>query len=91
MRTESGYTLDAVVTLEGRQVAVESDGPADFVSRRPDGKTQLKRRQLHTLEDWLLLSVSTSEWPASAVEQQAFLRRRLDALLKRVDAPHSQP
>jgi len=80
VRTACGYTLDAVVTHGGRRVAVEVDGPSHFLGRKPSGGTLLKRRQLRSLEGWLLLSVPHWDWPRTA-QRQAYLRRRLDALV----------
>jgi len=37
VRTPLGYSLDAVVDFEGREVAVEVDGPSHFVGRAPSG------------------------------------------------------
>jgi hypothetical protein len=60
----SGYSIDAVVTLkDGREVAVEVDGPSHFLGRshRPTGSTLLKHRQIRYFE-WRLLSVPYWEW-----------------------------
>ena len=54
--TPQGYSLDAVVQVQGRDVAVEVDGPRHFLGRAPTGKTLLKRRQLRAAE-WALLAV----------------------------------
>ena len=40
MRTAQGYSLDAVVVVAGREVAVEVDGPSHFVGRVPTGATR---------------------------------------------------
>ena len=63
VRTEQGYSLDAVVELDGRDVAVEFDGPSHFVGQTeaPTGSTMLKRRQLHAA-GWPLLVVPYWEW-----------------------------
>ena len=61
VRTPLGYSLDAVVDFEGREVAVEVDGPSHFVGREPSGATALKRRQLRAA-GWALLSVPYWEW-----------------------------
>ena len=62
-RTPSGYTIDAVVTHERLEVAIEVDGPSHFLgrSRTPTGATTIKRRQLRA-EGWTLLPVPYWEW-----------------------------
>merc|ERR1712166_230409 len=60
VRNNSGYSLDAVVTLRsGQKVSVEVDGPWHFIgrSRQPNGSTRIKRRQLVSLDDSPLVSV----------------------------------
>ena len=60
----SGYSIDALVTLnDGKQVAVEVDGPSHFLghSQQPNGATLLKHRQLRKL-GWRLESVPYWEW-----------------------------
>ena len=55
----SGYSIDALVTLnDGKEVAVEVDGPSHFVGRshQPTGATLLKHRQLRHF-GWRLKSV----------------------------------
>ena len=61
VRTPLEYSVDAVVDFEGREVAVEVDGPSHFVGRAPNGATALKRRQLRAA-GWLLLPVPYWEW-----------------------------
>ena len=81
-RTPQGYSLDAVVSYGGREVAVEVDGPSHFVGRTPTGATALKRRQLRAA-GWALLSVPYWEWNAlgqalgSKTAKQAYLQRAL--------------
>jgi RAP domain len=63
--TKSGYSLDAVVMLQGEQrIGVEVDGPSHFVgqSQSPNGATLLKRRQLQNLEGWKLVSIPYWAW-----------------------------
>ena len=60
VRNNSGYSLDAVVTLRsGQKVGVEVDGPWHFIGRssQPNGSTRIKRRQLVSLDDCALVSV----------------------------------
>ena len=59
-----GYAIDAAVEgADGLRVAVEVDGPAHFIGRRPTGATALKRRQLRHL-GWRVLPVAHWEWEA---------------------------
>ena len=63
----SGYSLDALVTLnDGKQIAVEVDGPSHFVgsSQQPTGATMLKHRQLSYF-GWPLEVVPYWEWDRS--------------------------
>ena len=78
--TPQGYSLDAVVRVGDRDVAVEVDGPSHFLGRVPTGATQLKRRQLRAF-GWSLVDVPYWEWNALNGDQEraAYLRRKLDA------------
>ena len=80
-RTPQGYSLDAVVSHGGREVAVEVDGPSHFCGRTPTGATALKRRQLRAA-GWALLPVPYWEWNAlgSEAAKQAYLRAALEGL-----------
>jgi len=65
----SGYSIDALLTLnDGKQIAVEVDGPFHFVGRShlPNGATVLKHRQLRHF-GWRLESVKYWEWDISKV------------------------
>ena len=42
--TKSGYWLDAVVEVNGRQIGVEVDGPSHFIGRELTGSTILKHK-----------------------------------------------
>ena len=81
VRTPQGYSLDAVVSHGGREVAVEVDGPSHFLGRTPTGATALKRRQLRAA-GWALLPVPYWEWDAlgSKAAKQAYLRAALEGL-----------
>ena len=81
-RTPQGYSLDAVVSHGGREVAVEVDGPSHFVGRTPTGATALKRRQLRAA-GWALLPVPYWEWNAlgSEAAKQEYLQGGLRAAL----------
>ena len=65
VRTRVGYSVDAMVSLHGREVAIEVDGPSHFVrdTRTPNGATTLKRRQLRAA-GYTLLPVPYWEWRA---------------------------
>eukprot|EP00964_Phaeocystis_antarctica_P155812 scaffold125150_cov64-Phaeocystis_antarctica.AAC.1 len=81
VRTSQGYSLDAVVSHGGREVAVEVDGPWHFLGRTPTGTTALKRRQLRAA-GWALLPVPYWEWNAldSKAAKQEYLRAALEGL-----------
>jgi len=81
VRTPQGYSLDAVVSYGGREVAVEVDGPSHFLGRTPTGATALKRRQLRAA-GWALLPVPYWEWDAlgSKAAKQDYLRVALEGL-----------
>ena len=88
VRTEQGYSIDAVVVYGGREVGIEVDGPHHFYGRMrgrsPTGATALKRRQLRAA-GWALLPVPHWEWDAlgfgdangPAHAQQEYLRAAL--------------
>ena len=61
--TPLGYSLDAVIEVDGTEVAVEVDGPSHFVGQTPTGATALKRRQLRAA-GWSLVVVPYWEWNA---------------------------
>ena len=89
--TPQGYSIDFVVELGGRRVAVEVDGPSHYLgaTRMPTGATTLKRRQLRAF-GWRLLSVPYWEWSAlknarnneeRSKQCRAYLRRQLEEAL----------
>ena len=87
VRTEQGYSLDAVVLHGGREVAIEVDGPSHFCGRTPTGATALKRRQLRAA-GWALLPVPYWEWGAlgrNAAAKQEYLRAALQHVLPEVE------
>ena len=87
VRTEQGYSLDAVVVYGGREVAIEVDGPSHFCGRTPTGATALKRRQLRAA-GWVLLPVPYWEWDGlnSSSARQEYLRAALRNVLPAADA-----
>ena len=87
VRTEQGYSLDAVVLHGGREVAIEVDGPSHFCGRAPTGATALKRRQLRAA-GWALLPVPYWEWRAlgsNSAAKQEYLRAALQHVLPEVE------
>ena len=79
VRTPQGYSLDGVVCISGREVAIEVDGPSHFVGRThaPTGATALKRRQLRAA-GWALVPVPYWQWDAlNATGQRELLLREL--------------
>ena len=61
-RTESGYSIDALVEINGKKVGIEVDGPSHFIDRQPNGPTLLKRRQVKSIDKLTLVSVPYWEW-----------------------------
>ena len=61
---KSGYRIDAVVEVNGRQVAIEVDGPSHFIgrSRTRTGSTILKHRQVAVLDRIQVVSIPYWEW-----------------------------
>ena len=79
VRTPQGYSLDAVVRISSREVAIEVDGPSHLVGRThaPTGATALKRRQLRAA-GWALVPVPYWQWEAlDATGQREHLLREL--------------
>jgi hypothetical protein len=60
--TPSGYKLDALIEIHGKNIGVEVDGPFHFIGRQPNGQTTLKRRQVETIDEIPLVSVPYWEW-----------------------------
>eukprot|EP00984_Skeletonema_dohrnii_P033836 scaffold31762_cov128-Skeletonema_dohrnii-CCMP3373.AAC.1 len=82
---DSGYSIDALVTVDGRTIGIEVDGPCHFIgeSRCPLGATILKRRQVQSIDDIELISLTHWDWIKSAcstdkkqkrAQKQKFLR-----------------
>jgi len=59
---KSGYQIDAVVEVNGKQVAVEVDGPSHFIGRELTGSTILKHRQVAIVDGIRVVSVPYWEW-----------------------------
>ena len=78
--TKSGYRLDAVVEVNGKQVGVEVDGPSHFIGRELTGSTILKHRQVTNLDGISLISVPYWEWDKlknDSKKKQQYLRTLL--------------
>lgn len=79
--TGRGYIVDALVEVNGKNVAVEVDSPSHFVGRRPAGKTILKQRQVAKLEGIRVASVPYWEWGELGEDRdkkQVYLQLLLD-------------
>jgi len=59
---KSGYRIDAVVEVNGEQIAVEVDGPSHFIGRELTGSTILKHRQVTALDGIQVVSIPYWEW-----------------------------
>jgi len=59
---KSGYRIDAVVEVDGKQIAVEVDGPSHFIGRELTGSTILKHRQVASVDGMKVVSVPYWEW-----------------------------
>jgi len=61
---KSGYRIDAVVEVNGKQIAVEVDGPSHFIGRSSErtGSTILKHRQVAALDGMTVVSIPYWEW-----------------------------
>ena len=84
--TASGYRLAHVVhwdvpNVPNAEIGVEIAGPPRYAGTTPTGVTQLRLRQLRSLDDWLVLSVPHWEWAAlegDAQRQHSFLEEQLN-------------
>eukprot|EP00984_Skeletonema_dohrnii_P011446 scaffold4576_cov88-Skeletonema_dohrnii-CCMP3373.AAC.2 len=78
----SGYRIDAIVEVNGKQVGIEVDGPFHFIgrSKSPLARTILKRRQVPSIDGIELVSVPYWEWDEvgnDEVKKQEYLRHLL--------------
>jgi len=83
---KSGYRIDAVVEVDGKQIAVEVDGPSHFIGRSKErtGSTILKHRQVAALDGLKVKSVPYWEWiklKNDNSKKQQYLRSLLDIKL----------
>jgi len=57
VQVESGYLLDALLTINGKKIGVEIDGPFHFIGRRLNGVTILKRRLVPNVDNIPIISL----------------------------------
>ena len=79
VRTPSGYSLDAVVNVNGSSIGLEVDGPHHFIGIQPTGSTILKHRQVASIDR--IPVVSLPYWELNdlrqSVDRQQYLRAKL--------------
>jgi hypothetical protein len=81
--TSSGYSIDAMVEVNGISIGIEVDRPSHFINKKPIAKTMLKRRQIKAIDKIPLVSVTYWEWNKlgkDRVKQQQYLRGLLESL-----------
>jgi len=59
---KSGYRVDAVVEVNGKQIAIEVDGPSHFIGKELTGSTILKHRQVAAVDGMKVVSIPYWEW-----------------------------
>jgi hypothetical protein len=75
--TSSGYSIDALVEVNGKSIGIEVDGPSHFINKMPSAKTMLKRRQITAIDKIPLVSVPYWEWNElgkDRVKKQQYLK-----------------
>lgn len=78
--TSKGYSLDALVEVNGNKIGIEVDGPTHFIGKEPTGNTTLKQRQVKTLEGISLVSVPYWRWTEQGQDSRVkkdYLRHEL--------------
>ncbi|EJK56844.1 hypothetical protein THAOC_23187 [Thalassiosira oceanica] len=80
VQVESGYLLDVLLTINGKKIGVEIDGPFHFVGRRQNGATILKRRLVSNVDKIPIISLPYWELNGldSDVEWASYLNRVLE-------------
>ena len=78
--TDSGYSLDALVDIDGQKIGIEVDGPLHFIKSKANGSTMLKRRQVAAVDLIAMVSVPYWEWNQleNADKKQQYLRSLLE-------------
>jgi hypothetical protein len=82
--TSSGYSIDALIEVNGKSIGIEVDGPSHFINKKPSAITMLKRRQITAIDKIQLVSVPYWEWiklGKDRVKKQNYLRGLLEALV----------
>ena len=82
--TPSGYSLDALIEINGTQIGVEVDGPYHFIGKTLDGSTLLKQRQILSIDKLPLVSLPYWEWNELGTDRdrkQQYLRSLLESFL----------
>ena len=82
---DSGYRIDAVVEVNGKQVGIEVDGPSHFIgrSKSPLARTILKTRQVPAVDGIEFVSVPYWDWgklDKDEAKEQEYLRNLLGLL-----------
>jgi hypothetical protein len=77
--TTSGYKLDVLIEINGKKIGIEVDGPSHFINKQPNGRTAMKRRQITSIDDIILVSVPYWEWNENRTssDKQKYLRALL--------------
>lgn len=81
VQMHSGYSLNALVELNGYFIGVEVDAPSNFICREPTAKTILKRRQVLNIDGVPTISVPHWEWVAlgdNRTDKQQYLCSKLE-------------
>jgi len=78
--TSSGYRLDVLVNIDGKQIGIEVDGPTHFIDKEPTGSTILKHRQVVNCDGIELVSIPYWEWNElkSSNDKERYLRGKLN-------------
>jgi hypothetical protein len=80
--TESGFSVDALLEINGKHIGVEVDGPSHFIGRKQTGATVLKHRQVTMVDKIPIVSVPYFEWNRLGKdkdEKQKYLRSLLSS------------
>ena len=81
VQVESGYQLDALLTINGKKTGVEIDGPFHFIGRRQNGATILKRRLVPNVDRIPIISLPY--WQLNGLDSDEEWANYLDGVLDR--------